>query len=77
MIRHAQQVAQYVWDSDCEKEGYQEHIKNGNNPEDHILYSAAVVLGLTYEFKKDIERYYDLQLQNRIIQRNLHLDKAE
>lgn len=77
MIRHAQELAQYIWDSDCEKEGYQEHIENGNNPEDHILYSAAVVLGLSDEFKEDIERYYELQLQNRVLQGNLHLDKAQ
>ena len=61
MIKHAQEVAQYVWDSDCLRESYDQHIEEGNNPADHLLYSAAVVLGLSDEFKEDIERYWDLQ----------------
>ena len=57
MTDHAKEVAQYVWDSDCLRESYDQHIKEGNNPKDHLLYSAAVVLGYTDEFDKDIETY--------------------
>jgi hypothetical protein len=53
------ECARYIFDSDCEQIGYQEFINDGNDPRDHILYHAAVVLGETEDFTKDIEQYLE------------------
>lgn len=53
----AQECARYIIDSDCEQTSYQEYIQDGNDPRDHILYHAAVVLGEAQEFQTDIEEY--------------------
>jgi hypothetical protein len=51
------ECARYIMDSDCEQTSYQEYIQDGNDPRDHILYHAAVVLGEAQEFQTDIEEY--------------------
>lgn len=53
----ANECARYIFDSDCEQESYQSYIEDGNDPRDHILYHAAVVLGETEDFQIDIEEY--------------------
>lgn len=53
----AEECARYVFDSDCEQTSYQEYIQDGNDPRDHILYSAAVVLGYEDDFNTDIDEY--------------------
>jgi hypothetical protein len=53
----AMECARYIFDSDCEQVSYQEFIQDGNDPRDHILYHAAVVLGQTLEFEADIVEY--------------------
>jgi hypothetical protein len=53
----AEECARYIIDSDCEQTSYQEYIQDGNDPRDHILYHAAVVLGEAQEFQTDIEEY--------------------
>jgi hypothetical protein len=51
------ECARYIFDSDGEQISYQEYIQDGNDPKDHILYHAAVVLGLVGEFESDIAEY--------------------
>ena len=53
----ATECARYIFDSDCEQLSYQEYIQDGNDPRDHILYHAAVVLGETEDFQIDIDEY--------------------
>jgi len=53
----AMECARYVFDSDAEQISYQEFIQDFNDPRDHILYHAAVVLGQTQEFEEDIREY--------------------
>jgi hypothetical protein len=54
----ATECARYIFDSDCEQISYQEYIKDGNDPRDHILYHAAIVLGEEKEeFEWDINFY--------------------
>lgn len=51
------ECARYIFDSDCEQVSYQEFIQDGNDPRDHILYHAAVVLDETEDFQSDIDEY--------------------
>jgi hypothetical protein len=53
----AMECARYIFDSDCEQVSYQEYIQDGNDPTEHILYCAAVVLGETEDFQTDIDEY--------------------
>jgi len=53
----AVECARYIFDSDCEQISYQEYIVDSNDPRDHILYCAAVVLGETEDFQIDIDEY--------------------
>lgn len=53
----AMECARYIFDSDCEQVSYQEYIQDGNDPREHILYCAAVVLGETEDFQTDIDEY--------------------
>ena len=58
----SEECARYIFDSDCEQVSYQEFIQDGNDPRDHILYYAAVVLGEDINFKEDIDEY--LRIEN-------------
>ena len=51
------ECARYIFDSDCEQISYQEFIRDDNDPREHILYCAAVVLGETDNFQQDILDY--------------------
>lgn len=53
----AEECATYVFESESEQISYEEYIQSGNDPRDHILYHAAVVLGKAQEFQTDIEEY--------------------
>jgi len=53
----AMECARYIFDSDCEQISYQEYINDGNDPREHIIYCAAVVLGETEDFQIDIDEY--------------------
>jgi hypothetical protein len=53
----AVECARYIFDSDCEQISYQEFIQDGNDPRDHILYHAAVVLDEIEDFQIDIDEY--------------------
>lgn len=53
----AMECARYIFDSDSEQISYQEFVQDGNDPRDHILYHAAVVLGDTEDFNIDIMEY--------------------
>ena len=54
----AMECARYIFDSDSEQVSYQEYIVDGNDPREHILYCAAVVLGETEKFQIDIDEYF-------------------
>jgi len=56
-LRSAHECATYIMDSDCEHASYDDYIQNGNDPRDHILYHAAVVLGTHEDFDTDIDEY--------------------
>ncbi|NBX97420.1 hypothetical protein EB118_07945 [bacterium] len=58
----AMECARYIFDSDSEQTSYQEYVVDGNDPREHILYCAAVVLGETEDFQTDIDEY--LQTEN-------------
>lgn len=53
----AMECARYIFDSDCEQISYQEYIQDGNDPTNHILYHAALVLGETEDFEIDVKEY--------------------
>lgn len=54
----AEECARYIFDSDSEQISYQEYIQDGNDPRDHILYHAAIVLGEALEeFNNDIREF--------------------
>lgn len=57
----AMECARYIFDSDCEQVSYQDYIQEGNDPRDHILYCAAVVLGETEDFQSDIDEYIKME----------------
>lgn len=53
----ARELALYIYDNDCEQESYEEYIKEHNDPRDHILYHAAVILGDKEDFQADVNNY--------------------
>lgn len=55
----AMECARYIFDSDAEQISYQEYIQDGNDPREHILYHAAMVLGETEDFKFDINQHIE------------------
>ena len=57
----AMECARYIFDSDSEQISYQEFIQDGNDPREHILYHAAVVLGETDDFQIDINEYVRME----------------
>lgn len=62
----AEECANYIFDSECEQISYQEYIQDGNDPRDHILYCAAVVLGKEMEeFQNDVNEYLKVESDGR------------
>lgn len=60
----SKECASYIFESENEQLSYQEYIQDGNDPRDHILYSAALILnqieGFDLEnFVIDIQEYLD------------------
>lgn len=53
----AKELANYINSSDGEHEQYAIHIADGNDPRDHITYTAAIVLGFANEYEDDIQEY--------------------
>lgn len=53
----AMECARYIFDSDSEQISYQEFVQDGNDPREHILYCAAIILGETEDFQPDIDEY--------------------
>ena len=53
----AEECARYIFDSDCEQVSYQAYIEEGNDPRNHILYCAAVILDETKDFQNDIREF--------------------
>lgn len=51
------ECARYIMDSDCEQVSYKEYVQDGNDPRDHILYLAAMVLDETDDFQSEIDEY--------------------
>lgn len=51
------ECARYIFDSQTEQESYLEYIQDGNDPREHILYLAAMVLDETDDFQPDIDEY--------------------
>jgi hypothetical protein len=58
----AKDCASYIFDSDSEQVSYQEFIQDGNDPRDHILYSAALILDKLEDFQIDIDEYLKEQI---------------
>lgn len=57
----AMECARYIFDSDAEQISYQEYVRDGNDPREHILYHAAVVLSETDDFQPDIDDYLKVE----------------
>jgi hypothetical protein len=55
--KSAKECAQYIVDSDCEHDSYCDWVDCGEDPREHILYHAGVVLDCEYEFKGDVLKY--------------------
>jgi hypothetical protein len=55
------ECARYIFDNETDQEGYEEYIKDGNDPREHILYCAAIVLGEEKDFQSDIDEYLKLE----------------
>lgn len=53
----AEECARYIFDSESEQISYQEFIRDNNDPREHILYNAAIVLCETNKFQSDIDEY--------------------
>lgn len=53
----AKECAEYIFDSEWLQTDYQDHVQSGEDPRDHILYHAAVVLNRVSEFDTDIVEY--------------------
>jgi len=51
------ECASFILDSEEVQTSYVEHIKNHNDPRDHIFYYASVVLGKTDAVSNDIMEY--------------------
>ena len=57
----AEECAYFVFDSEWVQDGYQRHIEHGEDPREHIIYSAAVILGKTENFEEDIQQYLQIK----------------
>ena len=57
----ARECASYIFDSETEQNSYQNHIEERNDPRDHILYHAAIILGKDDEFDVDIQEYEEFE----------------
>ena len=55
----AEDCAYFVFESEWVQDGYNRHIEDGEDPREHILYSAAVILGKADSFQDDIEAYLE------------------
>lgn len=60
----AVECARYIFDSQSDQESYMEFIQGGNDPREHILYHAALVLGLTEDFEPDIQEFLNPPLDS-------------
>ena len=49
----AVECAAYIFDSDCEEISFQEWMKEGNEPESHIYYQAAIILDIVDDLMLD------------------------
>jgi hypothetical protein len=59
----AEVCAQYIYDQDVQMIDYSDHIDRGKDPREHILWSAAEVLGLidSEGFRAELECWDDKQ----------------
>ena len=64
---HAQVCAQYIFDSDVQHIDYSDHCEHGEDPREHVLWSAAEVLGLidSEGFAAELEVYNDKQWKKK------------
>jgi hypothetical protein len=51
----AMELGNYIDESDSEYEDLKQFIKDGNDPKDHVLYKAAIVVG----FDDSLQEYID------------------
>ena len=57
LLEPEKRLAQYILDSDTERDAYNEVIQGGGNPRDTIWYLALVIVGAEDEAAADIEEY--------------------
>ena len=60
-LESARECASYIFDSETEQNSYQSYIEEGNDPRDHMLYHAAIILGKDDEFDVDIQEYEEFE----------------
>ena len=60
-LESARECASYIFDSETEQKSYQSYIEEGNDPKDHMLYHAAIILGKDDEFNVDIQEYEEFE----------------
>jgi hypothetical protein len=51
------ECARYILDSELEQIDYRDFVEEGNDPRDHIFYSAAVILEIVDQLQDDIDKY--------------------
>lgn len=60
---HAQTLAQYIYDTDVQHIDYSYHCEHNQDPREHILWSAAEVLGVVDSdgFAEELQLWSDKQ----------------
>lgn len=53
----AKDLAQYILEDGREKDFYEEFVKDGHDPRDHVYYKALVVIGAEDEVFDDVESW--------------------
>lgn len=51
----SQALAEYVRDNNNEHNDYDQHVEDGNDPREHVLYWSAVILGKTSYLQKELK----------------------
>lgn len=56
-VKAANQCAHFIFNNDSIRKEFNKYISLGKNPQDHVYYYAAYILGKDEELDIDIEEY--------------------
>lgn len=60
-LESARECASYIFDSETEQNSYQNYIEEGNDPREHIMYHAAIILCKDDQFDVNIQKYEEFE----------------